>query len=52
MSEIYEHQYLVFSVEDGPRVINEALNASGREGWFYNNYLKESLKKSFTQSRD
>lgn len=33
MSEIYEHQYLVFSVGDGPRVINEALNASGREGW-------------------
>ncbi len=33
MSDIYEHQYLVFSVEDGPRVINEALNASGREGW-------------------
>ena len=33
MSEIYEHQYLVFSVEDGPRVINEALNASGREVW-------------------
>jgi len=33
MTEIYEHQYLVFSVGDGPRVINEALNASGREGW-------------------
>ena len=33
MNEIYEHQYLVFSVGDGPRVINEALNASGREGW-------------------
>ena len=30
--------------------INE--NASEREGWFCNNYLKESFKKSFTQSRD
>ena len=33
MSEIYEHQYLVFSVRDGPKVINESLNTYGAEGW-------------------
>tara|TARA_R110002020_G_scaffold32427_3_gene99789 strand:+ start:30853 stop:31113 length:261 start_codon:yes stop_codon:yes gene_type:complete len=33
MSEIYEHKYLVFSVSDGPKVINESLNTYGQEGW-------------------
>ena len=33
MSEVYEHQYLVFSVSDGPKVINESLNTYGQEGW-------------------
>jgi hypothetical protein len=33
MSEIYEHQYLVFNVSDGPKVINDSLNTYGAEGW-------------------
>ena len=33
MSDIYEHQYLVFNVNDGPKVINESLNTYGAEGW-------------------
>jgi|TARA_R100000152_G_C6765203_1_gene189987 hypothetical protein len=27
------HQYFVFNVEDGPKVINETLNTYGDEGW-------------------
>ena len=33
MSDIYEHQYLVFNVNDGPKVINDSLNTYGAEGW-------------------
>ena len=29
----YEHQYLIFDVSDGPKVITESLNTYGKEGW-------------------
>ena len=28
-----EHQYLVFDVAEGPKVIIESLNTYGKEGW-------------------
>ena len=32
--DTYEHQYLVFNVADGPKVINESLNTYGKDGWY------------------
>ena len=33
MKDKIEHQYFVFNIEDGPKVINETLNTYGAEGW-------------------
>lgn len=32
--DTYEHQFLVFQVSDGPKVINESLNTYGKDGWY------------------
>ena len=37
--DTYEHQFLVFSVSDGPKVINESLNTYGKDGWFLSSII-------------
>jgi len=39
MSEIYEHMYMVFHIEDGPKSITESLNTYGLEGWALTNMV-------------
>jgi len=39
MTEVFEHKYMVFSIEDGPKVITEALNTYGAEGWSLTNMV-------------
>jgi hypothetical protein len=39
MSEIYEHKYMVFKIEDGPKAITESLNTYGLEGWALTNMV-------------
>jgi hypothetical protein len=39
MREEYEHQYLVFQVAEGPKVILESLNTYGKEGWELNTMI-------------
>ena len=29
----YEHDFMIFKVTDGPKVITEALNTKGKDGW-------------------
>jgi hypothetical protein len=33
MSEIWEHDYVVFDVSKGPKVMKETLNTLGQDGW-------------------
>ena len=37
--DTYEHQYLVFPVSDGPKVMTESLNTYGKDGWFLSSII-------------
>tara|TARA_Y100001937_G_C7081796_1_gene313363 strand:+ start:620 stop:856 length:237 start_codon:yes stop_codon:yes gene_type:complete len=39
MSKVYEHKYMVFQIEEGPKAITESLNAYGQEGWALTNMV-------------
>tara|TARA_R100000278_G_scaffold90505_1_gene68974 strand:+ start:561 stop:803 length:243 start_codon:yes stop_codon:yes gene_type:complete len=33
MTKIYDYKYIVFKIEDGPKIITEQLRTYGQEGW-------------------
>ena len=33
MSKIWEHDYVIFDVTKGPRIMKETLNTMGQDGW-------------------
>ena len=37
--DTYEHQYLVFPVSDGPKVMTESLNTYGKDGGFLSSII-------------
>ena len=37
--DTYEHQYLVFPVSDGPKVMTESLITYGKDGWFLSSII-------------
>jgi len=39
MSKIYDYKYMVFKIEDGPKMITEQLDAYGKEGWLMTNMV-------------
>lgn len=53
MKEEYEHEFLVFDVAEGPKVIIESLNSRGRDGWQISTMINVGTDKlcAFIQRR-
>ncbi len=62
-TETYEYKYMVFDENQGPKVITEALNNEGANGWLVcstivvggngnNKIVKWFVKKSFVSAPD
>ena len=39
MSKVYDYKYMVFKIDEGPKMITEHLDAYGKEGWWMTNMV-------------